>query len=419
MTEDLLPRPLGGHRAASLYRCGEAMRHLLLLIFLLPLSTPAHAVAVIYCGMKDNVRTCFAALHYSQIYTASSQAGGTCTKYGFSDCTVEQVFDHGCVATTVGRYPYKEWLGGPDLEKVTKAATDHCNATVNDPQLCASTFAVCETSDHPTDMPPNSPSVLVDSILIAHPPSPQSSQSSTPQVSHPTISAPSPPSYSPSSSLPSSPYGFFNFGAIGTGISYGIGVVIVLLIYAARGPILNFVIHGNLPYQLPVYAEDIQLLFKRTQRVNWYGRVVFGLDTKMGMTEKQIALVRRHWLGRVVVFDSLRRQKQTQLAQMHLRLAASVKTPGKAHSATDQLLSALKFFFLVFFYLFRALLSFISSLFFLRVTIAKLVRGTRLESKSLPLLLEAKEAIEESATQLKQYLITAETFDGSDELHNA
>jgi hypothetical protein len=36
--------------------------------------------------------------------------------------------------------------------------------------------------------------------------------------------------------------------------------------------------------------------------------------------------VRKYWLGRVIAFDSLRRQRQNELALMHLQLALS-KTP--------------------------------------------------------------------------------------------
>ena len=88
--------------------------------------------------------------------------------------------------------------------------------------------------------------------------------------------------------------------------------------YANRAPVINFVIHGNLRYKLPVYGEDIQCLFKRTQRVNWYGRVIFGIVANLSMTHEQLIDVRKYWLGRVIAFDSLRRQRQNELATMHL-----------------------------------------------------------------------------------------------------
>ena len=111
-----------------------------------------------------------------------------------------------------------------------------------------------------------------------------------------------------------------------SGISFGIGVDhCVCCFLRSAPPSLNFIIHGNLPYKLPVYGEDIQCLFKRTQRVNWYGRVIFGIVANLSMTHDQLTDVRKYWLGRVIAFDSLRRQRQNQLATMHLQLAAKAK----------------------------------------------------------------------------------------------
>ena len=207
-----------------------------------------------------------------------------------------------------------------------------------------------------------------------------------------------------------------SFGAVGNGISFGIGLLVVLLMYAKRGVITNHVIHGNLPYKLETYGDDIRCVFKRTQRVNWYGRVIFGIAATLVTTGDQLTDVRKYWLGRVVAFDSLRRQRQNELAKMHLQLAKSVQSEAKDTKPLSQLLAALKFFFFVIFYLIRALFSFLFGFLFIRVTIARLVRGTVIESKDLTLVLQAKEAIEQSATYLKEYLTTANTFDGRGEV---
>jgi len=208
----------------------------------------------------------------------------------------------------------------------------------------------------------------------------------------------------------------FDFGAIRTGISFGIGLIIALFAYAKRAPLINFVIHGNLPQKIPVYAEDIQVLFKRTQRVNWYGRVVFGIIARLSMDHKQFSLVRKYWLGRVIAFDSLRRQRQNQLSRMHLQLAASLKPEQSDKKPSSWLWIAIKYYFFLFFYLLRALISFLIGFLFIRITIAKLIRGKLVESKDLVLLLQAKDAIEASAKYLKEYLTIAETFDGREEL---
>jgi len=204
---------------------------------------------------------------------------------------------------------------------------------------------------------------------------------------------------------------------IRTGIAIGIGILLVILLYAKRASIANFVIHGNLPYKLPVYGEDIQCLFKRTQRVNWYGRVVFGIVVNLAMTHRQLGDVRKYWLGRVIAFDSLRRQRQNELARMHLQLAASVRSEAKDKKPLSQLLAVLKAILLAVFYLIGAVFSFLFGFLFIRVTIAKLVRGTIIESKDLVLILQAKDAIEQSTTYLKEYLTTANTFDDGDEIY--
>ncbi len=205
--------------------------------------------------------------------------------------------------------------------------------------------------------------------------------------------------------------------ALRAGISAGLGVVVVLLVFAKRAALINFIIHGNLPLKLPVYGEDIQCLFKRSQRINWYGRVVFGIVVNLAMTHQQLLDIRKYWLGRVIAFDSLRRQRQNELARMHLQLAASVKSEAKDKKSLSQLLAALKTIFLVVFYLIRALFSFLFGFLFIRVTIAKMVRGTIIESKDLVLILQAKDAIEQSTTYLNEYLTTANTFDGGDEIY--
>ena len=193
-------------------------------------------------------------------------------------------------------------------------------------------------------------------------------------------------------------------------------MLLVLLLYGFRSPIANVVIHGNLPYKLDVYGDDIRCVFKRTQRVNWYGRVIFGIVANLPMTHNQLTDVRKYWLGRVVAFDSLRRQRQNELARMHLQLAASAKADAKDKKPLSQILAALKMLFFILFYLIRALFNFLFGFLFIRVTVAKLVRGTVIESKDLTLVLQAKEAIEQTATYLKEYLETANTFDGRGEV---
>ena len=206
-----------------------------------------------------------------------------------------------------------------------------------------------------------------------------------------------------------------NPSALFSGILFGIGVIIVLLLYAKREQFINLIIHANLPTALPNPSDDIQVLFKRSQRLNWYGRVIFGITAQLGMSEKQMALVRRYRLGRVIAFDSLRRQKQNELALLHLQLAAEVEAKPVDRKPLSQFIAVVIAIFAALFFYFRALFSFLLGFLFLRVRLANLVRGAHIESKDLVILLQAQDAIQETASYLKQYLTTAETFDGREE----
>jgi hypothetical protein len=301
-----------------------------------------------------------------------------CQSAGVLDCRFVVGYGGGCnagAATPDGRYTE---VHGGDVTTARSNAFLACNSRygINN---CHIIFGVCDT--------PNAFSLGVAS------------------KNHPAFQ---PDSFSP--------IRWLDTNAFTKGLSFGFALIVVLLIFARRQSIANFIIHGRLPYELAAYGESIQVLFKRTQRVNWYGRIVFGIVANLSMTKDHLTKVRRYWLGRVIAFDSLRRQRQNELARMHFQLATSVKTEPKDKTALSQLWSVIKFFLLFFFYLLRAIFSFVFGFLFIRVNIAKLVRGTIIESKDLTLILQAKEAIEESASYLKEYLATADTFDGRDEV---
>ena len=211
-----------------------------------------------------------------------------------------------------------------------------------------------------------------------------------------------------------------DLNAIRTGISFGIGILVVLLAFANCERLTNFIIHGNLPYKLPVYGEDIQVLFKRTQRVNWYGRVVFGIVANLAMTHQQLIDVRKYWLGRVIAFDSLRRQRQNELARMHLQLAASAKIRCKRQKdVLSQLLALSSITDFLFCLLLDPrphsaffLASFSSASPWQSWSAARSSKARIWSSSS-----KQRRRIEESATYLKEYLTTANTFDDRDEIY--
>ncbi len=362
------------------------LRLIALLAFVL-LPNSAFSDGAISCGRVADKVICAAAANFVGLPPFDRMVGSCLPKLGWP-CNAPYHFSNGCAAASYSFNTSQTFYfeTGQTLSQVKISSEKACLSS--DPtRACHLAIAICDGQADPTRTPEafalfdSSPSRnFLDSI---------------------------------SSIAPST---LIKFDAISTGVSFGIGLIIVLLIYAKRAAITNFIIHGRLPYKLAVYGEDIQCLFKRTQRVNWYGRTVFGIVANLSMSYDQLSDVRKYWLGRVVAFDSLRRQRQNQLAKMHLQLATSVESRPKYKKPLSQFLVVLKVMFLFIFYLIRALFSFLFAFLFIRVTIAKLVRGTIIESKDLVLVLQAKEAIEQSATYLKEYLETANTFDGRDEV---
>jgi len=382
------------------------MRTLSLTLFILLLSvTHSFPYGAVYCKQIGEI-DCAASGNASTIDEAQAEAKKDCEK-SFGPCDFYAVIYEGCYSLAVSNHTRQikvaRRLGLP--WRATQAALQECYASFGQ---CSSVVTACEGSTGTGYWPADKRTYPVKSPYPDDEPEPSNSLHDYLLVNGYLATE----TYFASSNTP-----FFNLGAVGTGISFGLGIIIALLIYAARGPIINFVIHGNLPYKLPVYGEDIQCLFKRTQRVNWYGRVVFGIVVNLAMTHQQLIDVRKYWLGRVIAFDSLRRQRQNELARMHLQLAANVKSDAKDTKPISQLLAALKAIFLVVFYLFRAVFSFLFGFLFIRITIAKLVQGTIIESTDLVLILQAKDAIEQTTTYLKEYLTTANTFDGGDEIY--
>lgn len=173
----------------------------------------------------------------------------------------------------------------------------------------------------------------------------------------------------------------------------------------------NYFFDVTLPKTLPRSSKHIEVLIARSQRRTWFRRVVFMLDTRIGVNAEQFDLMRKYRLGRVIVYDSLRRQRQNELARTHLEMARDRKSKTICLWREE-----VRGFFRRIYYLVRSLISFLIGFLFIRITIGKLLRGAHIESKSLDRILEAKNAIETGASDLHAYLIAAETFDGREDI---
>ena len=187
--------------------------------------------------------------------------------------------------------------------------------------------------------------------------------------------------------------------------------------YAFRTSIINFIVQGNLPTKLPVYGEDTgplqthstdELVRPRCLRRHCAAR--YDAPTASDVAE-------------ILAWACCRvRQLAPPPAESTRRNAPAVGRDSEAgeHKRKDAAvavgLAMLNFLFLFCSTCFRALFSFLFGFLFIRVTIAKLVRGKLIESKDLVLVLQAKQAVEDSTKYLREYLITANTFDGREEM---
>ena len=362
------------------------MRRIAFLIFLIALiPRPLFAKGGIYCVKAPAEIECFTKVNASIWMTPSQAAFGDCQvrhdlDYCLKNRIIENTFEDHCVAVYANPQHQPSFAVAPSAQGAVIQASEWCKSQTPGAD-CRQIAVACDGAGIPLPQPPTT----------AQP------QKVQPQIIRQVI-------YLSDSSLTAAVTGF----SIALLLAFG---------FLFRQSVTNFVIHGRLPYELPAYAEDVRVVFKLTQRVNWYGRTIFGIVTNLVMTKDQLLQLRKYWLGRTVAFDSLRRQRQSELARLHLQLAVTANSEAKDKKPLSQLLAALKMIFFFLFYLARAVFSFLFGFLFIRVTIAKLARGTVIESKSLTLILQAKDAIEQAAAQLKEYLTTANTFDGRDEIH--
>jgi hypothetical protein len=377
------------------------MRRIVFFIFIALMPQPLLANGGIYCvRVPGELIECYTKVNSPLWETPTQTAVGDCVvRHGQDFCLKNRIIENGfqnrCAAVYANPQHQPSFAVDTSAQGAVAQASEWCKSQ-NPGAYCREVTVVCDGAGIPLPQPAISPKQepIPNPVReAAPPPQPQKIQ---PQIIRQVI-------YLSDNSLSAAVIGFS-------------AALLLAFGFLFRQSIANSLIHGNLPYKLTNYAEDVQVLFTRSQRVNWYGRVVFGIVARLGMTEHQLSLVRRYWLGRVIAFDSLRRQRQNQLAAMHLQLAAKAPTEPKGAKPSSRLWADVKRLFFFAFYLVRALFSFLFGFLFIRITIAKLVRGKLIESSDLVLILQAREAIEQSARYLKEYLVAAEAFNGEEEL---
>jgi hypothetical protein len=205
--------------------------------------------------------------------------------------------------------------------------------------------------------------------------------------------------------------------SIETGISFAaagliiLGIAFLIFLVSRHAPPAPALFKQRHAPGLMADATHIEVLIVRSQRMNWLNRVIFMIDARMGVGAEQLDLISKYRLGKTIVFDSARRERQNELARTHLESARERNTRTICLWREE-----VRGFFRRLWYLILALISFLLGFLFIRITLAKLIRGTHVESKSLDKILAAKNAIERGAADLKAYLEVAETFDGREDL---
>jgi hypothetical protein len=152
------------------------------------------------------------------------------------------------------------------------------------------------------------------------------------------------------------------------------------------------------------------LKLKRSQRAGGFtgGKIVFALDARMEVPPEDRDLIKKYKLGDSIVYDSEDRQRYSESARAHAE--DSRDRTSLLASPSQQALGVGK----TLYKLGRAGISAAIAGLALRVTIDGLIAGVHIECKSMQELLEAENAIVTAAQNLKSYLETAITFDGSE-----
>lgn len=355
------------------------------------------AYGSISCAVGDAGSRCFGTAGEATAEGGDTLALSICTRQTGNTCNLAARLDNECVSLAYPSVSKNQMIVG--RASTRELAAQYAIAA------CIRAFNVfsCNTQITLCDQKPSAPAPVVQ------------------QQAEPQSVSPAPPEEDHGFNILSDFYRILALLKLSqdvwTGIEFCLGVLVVTVAVAERAAIANFVIHGNLPYKIETRSQDIEILFVRSQRANWYGRAIFGFTAQMGMTDHQLSLVRRYWLGRVVAFDSLRRKRQNEFARLHLQLAAQAEAKPKDDKPLSQFLAFFRTIFFCLFWLFRSLISFLIGFLFIRVNVAKLVRGRLVESADLTLLMEAKTAIEQTSHYLKEYLKLAETFDNREEVY--
>ena len=380
---------------------------------------PAFAYMSVYCAVSQP-GICMAAQHPIPA-VAQQEANRLCQSRFPTKCSNGQVIgsDYSCasIAALSSNKAFYFAAAANSLAGADLGAQNNCSANFHG--ACEIVWHLCESDAVAvtTNVSPPAPAQEITQPVRTAPPTAPSRVDSTTRG----------PSIAQSRSDPNSPtenswentdwtkiltgpmlVEFLPFAVLGL---FLVGVPIARFLVSERAPPPQSSLKQRRAPGLTTEVKHIEVLIARSQRMNWLNRVIFIIDARMGVGAEELDLIGKYRLGKTIVFDSARRERQNELARTHLEAAREKNTRTICLWREE-----VRGFFRRLWLLFRALISFLLGFLFIRITLAKLIRGTHVESKSLDTILAAKNAIERGAGDLKAYLEVAQTFDGRENL---
>ena len=158
-------------------------------------------------------------------------------------------------------------------------------------------------------------------------------------------------------------------------------------------------------------AGPMCLKIKKSQTTSFWGRVIFIIDARMEISAEEYRLIRKYDLGNLLIYSSSGRDKH--LDAMKARLENTKTRHSMTASFTDTLLGLFRFFG----NLFVANVHGAMAAYRLKITVNKVCRGVHIRCKNMNEVIVAKNAIVQAGETLRAYLDAAQSFDGTEEIH--
>jgi hypothetical protein len=149
------------------------------------------------------------------------------------------------------------------------------------------------------------------------------------------------------------------------------------------------------------------LTIKNSQTTSLLGRIIFMIDARMEVAAEERRLLGKYDLGNLLVYSSTGSGQQM----------AATKAQKESTRADPGLRARLRREFVVAFRELFAGAHATMAAHDLKITVSKLLRGMHIHCTDMDEVIVAKNAIVQAGKNLRKYLDVAQSFDGSEEIH--